>query len=115
MFVTLGPAGDRRHRHEFVFDRVEFASAGISISNDSGRTFVPVGGSPMVNCGFHWEGYGLNAIVATRRCVPSWATGRSGRRGRQWLRLENLVPHARVVLVRFAPLNGRRLRALLPS
>jgi hypothetical protein len=103
MFVTLGPAADRRRRSELVFDRVEFSSAGVSISNDRGRTFHQVAGKPMGSCGYHWQGYGLNAIVATRECVPSWATGKGGRTGREWMRLENLVPYARVVLIRFSP------------
>jgi hypothetical protein len=114
MFVTLGPAADRSRKRELSFDRVEFNSAGILISNDGGRTFHRLEGSPMGSCGFHWQGYGLNAIVATRACVPSWALGTTGRTAREWLRIENLVPYARVALVRFSP-PGRRRAALLPS
>jgi hypothetical protein len=114
MVVTLGPAEDRRRRRELTFDRVEFGSAGISISNDGGRTFHSVEGKPMGTCGFHWQGYGINAIVATHKCVPSWALGSTGRTAREWLRIENLVPYARVVLVMFSP-PVRRRAALLPS
>jgi hypothetical protein len=113
-FVTLGPAADRRRRRELTFDRVEFASAGISISNDNGHTFHQLEGKPMGVCGYHWEGWGLNAIVATRTCVPGWALGSTGHTALEWLRVENLVPFARVVLVRFSPPERRRA-SLLPS
>jgi hypothetical protein len=114
MFLTLGPAADRRRRRELTFDRVEFSSAGISISNDNGRTFHGLEGAPMGVCGYHWQGWGLNAIVATSKCVPSWARGSTGRTAREWMRVENLVPFARVVLVKFGG-SERRRASLLPS
>ncbi|HEX6714677.1 MAG TPA: hypothetical protein VF066_14895 [Thermoleophilaceae bacterium] len=114
MFVTLGPAADRRRRREMAFDRVEFGTAGISISNDGGRTFHALEGKPMGQCGVHWQGWGLNAIVATHACVPSWALGSTGRIAGEWLRIENLVPYARVVLIRTTPPERRRA-SLLPS
>jgi hypothetical protein len=100
MVVTLGPAADRRRKYERSSGHVAFAAAGMAVSNDSGRTFFVLQGQPMGNCGYHWEGYGVNAILATRGCVPGWATSR-GHHARQWLRIENLVPFARVVLVKF--------------
>src|SRR3954468_1084528 len=100
MVVTLGPAADRRRKYELSSGRIAFAAAGLAVSNDSGRTYFVLQGQPMGACGYHWQGYGVNAILATRGCVPGWATSR-GRPARQWLRIENLVPYARVVLVKF--------------
>jgi hypothetical protein len=103
MFVTLGPAADPRRKYELGYDRIEFESAGIAVSNDFGRTFLRLEGEPMGRCGYHWHGYGVNAIIATRGCVPVWAHGAAGGPAREWVRIENLVPFARVVLVRFTP------------
>jgi hypothetical protein len=100
MVVTLGPAADRSRKYELSSGRIAFAAAGLAVSNDSGRTFIVLQGQPMGQCGYHWQGYGVNAILATRDCVPGWAKSR-GRQARQWLRIENLVPFARVVLVKF--------------
>jgi hypothetical protein len=100
MFITLGPAADRRRRYEFAFVRIEFMSATLSVSNDHGKTFFRLQGEPMGACGYHWQGYGVNAILATRDCVPQWAIGEGGRHAQEWLRIENLVPFARIVFVR---------------
>jgi len=101
MVVTLGPAADRRRKYEHSSGRIAFAAAGLAVSNDSGRTFIVLQGEPMGACGYHWQGYGVNAILATRDCVPSWATSK-GHHAEQWLRIENLVPFARLVLVKFS-------------
>jgi hypothetical protein len=100
MFVTLGPAADRRRRYELGFGRIEFISATLSVSNDHGKTFFRLHGEPMGVCGYHWQGYGVNAILATRDCVPPWAKGEGGQHAQEWLRIENLVPFARIVFVR---------------
>ena len=101
IIVTLGPAGDRRRKYEHGFARLEFDSVGILVSSDRGRTFFRLAGEPMGRCGFHWQGYGMNVIVARQACVPVWATGRGGVRAREWVRIENLVPYARIVLVKY--------------
>jgi hypothetical protein len=101
MVVTLGPAADRRRKYEHGSAQVGFASAGLAVSNDRGKTFFILKGEPMGSCGYHWQGYGVNAILATRDCVPGWATSSAGRHAKQWLRIENLVPFARMVLVKF--------------
>src|SRR3954452_11144336 len=113
MFVTLGPAADRRRKYEFSFERVEFSAAAISISNDRGRTFHALQGEPMGRCGYHWQGYGINAIVATHECVPGWAHDKAGAQAPEWMRIENLVPFARFVVVRYdpAPRGGGLLTA----
>lgn len=113
MFVTLGPAADRRRKYELSFDRVEFSAAAISISNDRGRTFHALQGEPMGRCGYHWQGYGINAIVATHECVPGWARDKAGAHAPEWMRIENLVPFARFVVVRYdpAPRGGGLLTA----
>jgi hypothetical protein len=80
---------------------IRFDSAAMGVSSDHGRTFHVLGGEPMGRCGWHWQGWGVNAIVATRNCVPTWAVDAGGRHARQWLRIENLVPFARVVLVKY--------------
>ena len=100
MFVTLGPAADRRRRYELSFGRIEFMSATLSVSNDHGKTFFRLYGEPMGACGYHWQGYGVNAILATRDCVPTWADSDRGQHAQEWLRIENLVPFARIVFVR---------------
>jgi hypothetical protein len=100
MVVTLGPVADRSRKYELSSGRGASFPAGLAVSNDSGRTFFVLQGEPMGNCGFHWQGYGVNAILAVRKCVPGWAT-KSGRHASQWLRIENLVPFARQVLVKF--------------
>jgi hypothetical protein len=102
MLVTLGPAADRRRRYEESSGRVAFRPAGLLVSNDAGRTFFVLQGQPMGRCGYHWQGYGVNAILANRKCVPGWATSKAGRHAQQWMRIENLVPFARLVLVKFA-------------
>jgi hypothetical protein len=102
MLVTLGPAADRRRKYEHSFGRIAFVPAGLAVSNDRGRTFFVLQGEPMGKCGFHWQGYGVNAILATRGCVPLWATSKAGARARQWFRIENLVPFARMVMLKFS-------------
>jgi hypothetical protein len=101
MVVTLGPAADRRRKYEHSSGRIDFASAGLAVSNDGGKSFFMLRGEPMGRCGYHWQGYGVNAILATHTCVPGWATSSTGRPAQQWLRIENLVPFARMVAVRF--------------
>ena len=101
IIVTLGPAADRRRKYEQSFHRVEFDSVGILVSNDRGRTFFHLAGEPMGRCGYHWQGYGMNVIVARQDCVPVWATDTAGVRAREWVRIENLVPYARIVLVNY--------------
>jgi hypothetical protein len=101
MSVMLGPAGDRRRRYELALGRGDHAPATLLVSNDRGRTFFPLRGSPMGRCGYHWQGYGVNAILAERECVPWWAVDSSGDHARRWVRVENLVPFARVVMLRY--------------
>jgi hypothetical protein len=102
MAVTLGPAADRRRRYELAFDRSDIAPAGLLVSNDRGHTYFALQGSPMGRCGFHWQGYGVNAILAARDCVPVWAHDNSGAHAKFWLRVENLVPFARVVFLKYS-------------
>jgi hypothetical protein len=102
MSVTLGPAGDRRRRYELGFDRSDLAPAGLLVSNDRGRTYFALQGTPMGSCGYHWQGYGVNAILAARDCVPVWANDDSGAHAKFWLRVENLVPFARMVFLKYS-------------
>jgi hypothetical protein len=101
MSVTLGPSADRRHRYELSFDRSDLAPAGLEVSNDRGRTFFVLEGEPMGKCGYHWQGYGVNAILAVRECVPIWAVDDAGQQPKFWLRVENLVSFARVVFFNY--------------
>jgi hypothetical protein len=115
MLVTLGPAADRRRRYQLGMSQIRFDSAAIAVSSDRGRTFHVIQGQPMGRCGFHWQGFGLNAIVATRDCVPPWAVDAGGGHAREWLRLENLVPFARMVMVRYSPAAGLLRPAVGPG
>jgi hypothetical protein len=101
MSVMLGPAADRRRRYELALGRHDHTPTTLLVSNDGGRTFFPLPGSPMGHCGYHWQGYGVNAILAQHECVPWWAVDRSGAHAERWVRVENLVPFARVVMLRY--------------
>ena len=106
MVFTLAPNSDQRHKYELGFGRVMFTSAGIAVSND-GKRFFPLDGEPMGDCGYHWQGHGLNVIVAIAKCVPAWAsvTGDPQQHhAAEWIRVENLAPVGRRVLLRFDPL-----------
>lgn len=103
----LGPASDQRRKYELGFGRVMFTSAGIGVSNDGGKTFYPLQGEPMGECGYHWQGQGVNVIVAIAKCVPGWATvtgDPEGGHAAEWIRVENLSPKARVVILKYDPL-----------
>lgn len=92
----LGPVSDQRRKYELGFGRVMFTSAGIGVSNGGGKTFYPLQGEPMGECGYHWQGYGVNVIVAIAKCVPGWATvtgDPENGRAVEWLRVENLTPN----------------------
>src|SRR4051794_41807398 len=56
MFVTLGPAADRRRRKEFAFARDELVGAGITFSNDNDKKLLALEGQPMVRCRNHRPG-----------------------------------------------------------
>lgn len=102
---TLAPNSDLHlRRYELGFGRVMFASAGMGISLD-GKKFAPLQGGPMGQCGYHWQGGGVNALVAIGRCVPGWATvtGSTGHAA-EWIRVENLLPKPVVVLLKYDPL-----------
>jgi hypothetical protein len=101
MSVMLGPAADRRRRYELALGRHDHTPMTLLVSNDRGRTFFPLPGSPMGRCGYHWQGYGVNAILANGDCVPWWAVDRSGAHATRWVRVENLVPFARVVMLTY--------------
>lgn len=107
LVFTLAPVADQRHKYELGLGRVMFTSAGIAVSND-GRNFVPLEGKPMGKCGYHWQGYGLNVLVAIKDCVPGWAsvTGSPKTHAVEWVRAENLTPNGRKVLLRYDPMGG---------
>jgi hypothetical protein len=100
MVVTLGPAADRRRRYEAGTARISYSAAALAVSDDGGRTFHDLTGQPMGACGYHWFGFGVNAITAVASCVPWWATEPGGTHAHQWLRIENLVPRPRFVVMR---------------
>lgn len=100
--LALGPVADRRRRYEAATARITFSAASLAVSNDGGKTFQDLAGEPMGACGYHWSGYGVNAITAIEGCVPWWATDPGGAHAHQWLRIENLVPVARFVLMRLS-------------
>lgn len=105
LLFTLAPVSDQRHKYELGLGRVMFVSAGIAVSND-GKNFYPLQGEPMGKCGYHWQGHGLNVIVAIKDCVPGWAsvTGSPKTHAVEWVRVDNLSPVARRVLLRYDPL-----------
>jgi hypothetical protein len=107
MLFTLAPNTDQRRKYELGFGRVMFTSAGLAVSSD-GKRFYPLQGEPMGNCGYHWQGYGLNVIVAIGKCVPVWATvsGDPKTHAAEWLRVENLAPVGRRVLLKYDPMGG---------
>jgi hypothetical protein len=107
---TLAPTGDRRRRHELSFDE-PFTAAGLAISNGETKA-TPLEGTPMGVCGYHWQGIGFNAIATTGACVPLWATTATGHHARVWVRVENLMPVARVVVLQYEP--KRQQLTLLP-
>ena len=98
--LTLGPVADPRRRYEHGSARISFTSASLEVSNDGGKSFHPLDGEPMGVCGYHWQGFGVNAIVALKDCVPSGVKDPSGAPAHEWIRVENLVPQARFVVLR---------------
>lgn len=106
-YITLAPNSELSlRRWELGLGRVMFVSAGIAVSND-GKNFYPLQGEPMGKCGYHWSGLGLNAMVAVKDCVPGWATvtgDPDNGHAAEWIRIENLAPVARVVLIKYDPL-----------
>jgi hypothetical protein len=106
-YITLAPNSDvNLHRWELGLGRPMFTSAGLAVSND-GKNFYPLEGKPMGQCRYHWRGLGLNAVVAIGKCVPGWAsvTGDpANHHAAEWIRLENLTPRPRVVLLKYDPL-----------
>ena len=101
---TLGPAADTRRRYELGLGRVTFTAAAMIVADDAkGTNAVQLDGEPMGECGFHFQGHGINAIVAIKKCVPSWAsvTGSPKTHAAEWIRVENLRSKPRVVLLRY--------------
>lgn len=100
---TLGPVGDSRRKYEFVVHRIVFEYGALMVSEDGGKTFQRLPGEPMGPCGFHWQGFGVNAIVAIRHCVPLPDGHGPPDQAREWLRVENLQPVARIAALSFQP------------
>ena len=99
----LAPNTDQRRKYELGFGRVTFTSAGVIVADDEHMTnAVVLNGEPMGNCGYHWQGRGVNVIAAINRCVPAWATvtGSTGH-AQQWIRAECLRPKPCVVVVKY--------------
>jgi hypothetical protein len=104
---TLGPNLDRRRRHELNFRRVVFTAARITVADDQrGKNLVRLVGQPAAACLFHAQGDGVNVIIATRSCVPAWATTGHRRPARLWIRVQNLAPHPRVVYLEYAAMTA---------
>ena len=110
--LTLGPVADRRRRYEHGSSQISFTSASLEVSNDGGKSFHTLDGEPMGLCGYHWQGFGVNAIVALKACVPSGVKDASGAPALEWIRVENLVPKARFVVLRT---SGEPIAGLEPG
>jgi hypothetical protein len=99
---TLGPSQDRRRRHELEFGRVVFTEASITVADDQhGTHLVRLEGESSLGCLFHAQGDGVNVVIATRRCVPIWATTGHRTPARMWIRVQNVGPHPKVVYMEY--------------
>jgi hypothetical protein len=104
---TLGPNQDRRRRHELKFGRVVFTEARITVADDQhGTHLVRLEGESSLGCLFHAQGDGVNVIIATRRCVPVWATTVDRTPARMWIRVQNAGPHPKVVYMEYEALTA---------
>jgi hypothetical protein len=104
---TLGPNLDRRRRHELNFPRVVFTAARITVADDQrGKNLVRLLGQPAAGCLFHAQGDGVNVIIATRGCVPMWATTDHRTHARMWIRVQNLAPHPRIVYLEWEAMTA---------
>lgn len=104
---TLGPNLDRRRRHELNFGRVVFTAATITVAdNQRGKNLVRLLGQPSAGCLFHAQGDGINVIIATRSCVPIWATTDQRTPARMWIRVQNLAPHPRIVYMEWEAMTA---------
>ena len=94
---SLGPITDQRGRYEVGFGRVVFTSAGIIVADDEhGKNAAQVqGGATAAGCLGHFQGNGVNVIIAVGKCVPAWATVTGDpqhRKAAEWIRIENARP-----------------------
>lgn len=101
---TLAPNTDQRKKYELGLGRATFTSAGVLVADDEKMTNAQVlDGEPMGKCGFHFQGRGVNVLIALGKCVPSWATvtGAPETQAAAWIRVDNNGPKPVVVVVRY--------------
>lgn len=97
---VLGPVAHYGSHYDLRLSRVQFAAPGFAVAEtERGRRISMRGGPTAAGCLSHFQGSGVNAIVATGNCVPPW-TLVGGRRAAEWLRVENALPKPVVVFVK---------------
>ena len=103
--LVLGPIADRRSRFQIRLTSVRFG-AGIAVADKESVAPLPLGGGPTAaGCLSHFQGEGVNAVVAIGDCVPAWAVV-GGRKAAEWVMVENARPTPVAVYVASAP-DGR--------
>jgi hypothetical protein len=100
--LVLGPIADRRSHFQIRLSRVRFG-AGVAVAESESVRPVPLGGGPTAAvCLSHFQGAGVNVVMAVGHCVPAWAVV-GGRRAVEWVMVENARPTPVAVYVQSAP------------
>jgi hypothetical protein len=111
--LVLGPITDRRSRFQIRLSRVRFG-AGVAVTDSESVTPVPLRGGPTAAaCLSHFQGAGVNVVMAIGHCVPAWAVV-GGRKAVEWVMVENARPTPVAVYVQLAP-HGRLYERGSPS
>jgi hypothetical protein len=114
--LVLGPIADARSRVQLKLERVRYG-AGVAVADKEPGAKVALDGGPTAaGCLSHFQGSGVNAVIAIGRCVPSWALV-DGRRAAEWVLVENARPTPVAVYVESAPKvrDGRFYQRLRPT
>jgi hypothetical protein len=111
--LVLGPFADRRSHFQIRLTSVRFG-AGVAVADNESVRPVPLGGGPTAApCLSHFQGAGVNVVMAIGHCVPAWAVV-GGRKAVEWVMVENAKPTPVAVYVQSAP-HGRLYQHRSPT
>jgi hypothetical protein len=100
--LVLGPRADARSHVQIRVASVRYG-AGVAIADTEPGAKVPLDGGPTAaGCLSHFQGGGVNVVMAVGDCVPFWALVR-GHRAAEWVLVENARPTPVAVYVESAP------------
>lgn len=111
--LVLGPIADRRSHFQMRLTSVQFGAGAAVAAKESGPAVPLQGGPTSAVCLSHFQGGGVNVVMAIGHCVPAWAVI-GGRRAAEWILVENARPLPMAVFVQSAP-QGRLYRHRSPT